>query len=576
MNTKKYLNLFLIGCIAVEIISIIILGSVPPVSRDALIHHLSVPELYLKHGGIYQIPAYEYSYYPMNLDLIYMIPLYLGNDIVPKYIHFVFALMTALLIFRYLKKHLNITYGYIGAAFFLSLPVIIKLSITVYVDLGLIFFSTAALLSIFKWIENSFKIKYIVISAICCGLALGTKYNGLIVFFLLTLLVPLIYLRSDSVEKSGYLIKALGYSTLLFTMALIIFSPWMIKNYIWTGNPLYPMYNNLLNFKKSDQKIIETEKTSNVKFNKTDKKEISIQKKKKTGFGSFTVRKLVYKESLWEILLTPVRVFFQGKDNNPKYFDGKLNPLLFFLPIFAMAGLKFDSVNVKVEKKVMFAFTVLFILYVFVKVDMRIRYIAPVIAPLVILSVYGIRHIASFSFPLNSFSLKKGFGWFLLISAVLLCCLNISYGLNQFKLIQPWAYLTHKISRDQYIEKFRPEYSVMKYVNKNLPDSAKIMGVFLGKRSYYCDREIIFNYTSLKTMIKQSDNAIQVALKLKEKNITHFIIKHDFFNAWKNKGLSESESHRFGNLFKNQCKFIYFKNGYGLYMLVTKDDLDEP
>ena len=89
------------------VISIGILGSVPPVDRDSLTHHLYVPKLYLKHGGIYEIPAVEFSYFPMNLDMLYTAALYFGSDILPKYIHFAFALMTAWLLFRYLKYRLN-------------------------------------------------------------------------------------------------------------------------------------------------------------------------------------------------------------------------------------------------------------------------------------------------------------------------------------------------------------------------------------------------------------------------------------------------------------------------------------
>ena len=144
--------------LAVIVISILILAYVPPVSRDALIHHLALPKLYLKHGGIYEIPAAPFSYYPMNLDLLYMIPLYFGNDIIAKYIHFVFALLTAIFIFRYLRRRLDDVYALLGVVLFLSLPIIVKLSITVYVDLGLIFFSTAALFSLFKWMNNNFKL----------------------------------------------------------------------------------------------------------------------------------------------------------------------------------------------------------------------------------------------------------------------------------------------------------------------------------------------------------------------------------------------------------------------------------
>lgn len=130
----------LIGLFILLIASIVILSWVPPVSRDALTHHLAVPKLYLQHGGIYEIPSIAFSYYPMNLDLLYIIPLYFGNDIVPKLIHFVFALLTAGLIYYYLAKRLGTIWALLGAIFFLSLPIIVKLSITVYVDLGLVFF----------------------------------------------------------------------------------------------------------------------------------------------------------------------------------------------------------------------------------------------------------------------------------------------------------------------------------------------------------------------------------------------------------------------------------------------------
>ena len=199
-QTTPWIKAVLVVLLALNIISIVILAGVPPVSRDALTHHLAVPKLYLKHGSIYEISDVEFSYYPMNLDLLYMIPLYFGNDIIPKYIHFAFALLTSFLIFGYLQKRLDVLYALLGAVFFLSLPIILKLSITVYVDLGLVFFSTAALIYLFKWINNDYKIKYLLISAVCGGLALGTKYNGLIVLFILTLFFPFVFV-SNSKKK---------------------------------------------------------------------------------------------------------------------------------------------------------------------------------------------------------------------------------------------------------------------------------------------------------------------------------------------------------------------------------------
>ncbi|MCX5882937.1 MAG: glycosyltransferase family 39 protein, partial [Deltaproteobacteria bacterium] len=229
-------HLICVALILSIVISIGILGSVPPVDRDSLTHHLYVPKLYLKHGGIYEIPAVEFSYYPMNLELLYTAALYFCNDIFPKYIHFAFALLTAWLIFRYLKHRLNTLFALYGVLLFLFIPIIVKLSVTAYVDLGLIFFSMFSIIYLQKWIENDFQLKYLVISAIGCGMGLGTKYNGLITLFLLTLFVPFSYARLSSGGKNRFL-RSLGYCAVYLSVSLIVFSPWMIRNIVWKQNP---------------------------------------------------------------------------------------------------------------------------------------------------------------------------------------------------------------------------------------------------------------------------------------------------------------------------------------------------
>ena len=176
MRKKVFLNSALILFVGAIFCSVLLLSMVPPVSRDALVHHLNVPKLYLESGKIYEIPSMPFSYFPMNLDFIYMIPLYFGNDIVPKLIHFGFALFTGILILLYLKRRLNITYALFGSAFFfVSIPIIIKLSITAYVDLGLIFFSTASLLLLMKWIETGFRLRFLLFSAIFLRPGNGNK-----------------------------------------------------------------------------------------------------------------------------------------------------------------------------------------------------------------------------------------------------------------------------------------------------------------------------------------------------------------------------------------------------------------
>jgi len=536
---ESYVKIALILLIAALIGSIIILSWVPPVSRDALTHHLAVPKLYLQHGAIYEIPSIVFSYYPMNLDLLYIIPLYFGNDIVPKFIHFVFALLTAGLIYGYLAKKLGTIWALFGAIFFLSLPVIVKLSITVYVDLGLIFFSTASIMSLLKWIESRFQIKFLLLSAVCCGLALGTKYNGLIVLFILTVFIPLVFVSKSKgffkvkeTENKGSSIKvqykAIGFGAVFFIIALLVFSPWLIRNYVWKKNPVYPLYNNLFN----PQKTVSGD-TLGVNTAQISSDELEMRSKRSsTRWSSFAIRKVIYSESWWEIALIPVRIFFQGRDDNPKYFDGKLSPFLFLLPFFAFFQLKNDPPALRTEKKILVFFTILYLLYAFFQTDMRIRYIAPIIPPLVILSVFGLYQLKNAVILARSGLPKRLLVGSLFVIALLMLGLNAVYIKKQFDIVIPFSYLSGRMDRNAYIAKYRPEYKVIQFANENLSPNTKILALFLGNRRYYSDREMIFGNSVFRKMIKSSDVAAEVSTELKKMGFTHLLIRYDLFNRW--------------------------------------------
>ena len=549
ISIKLYINVFLIVLLFILVISIIILSWVPPVSRDALTHHLAVPKLYLKHGGIYEIPDRVFSYYPMNLDLLYIIPLYFGNDIIPKLIHFSFALLTAWLIYGYLKKRTDASYALTGALFFLSIPIIVKLSITVYVDLGLIFFSTASLLLLLRWAENQHKLKYLIASAVTCGLALGTKYNGLISLLLLTSLVPLIYIRYTHQKTKGQM-KALAFGALFLLIALTIFSPWMIRNYKWQKNPVYPLYNSW--FKSIDSKVVSSGSTHDIK-------------KPKTEFGHFAVRKVIYGEKWWETLLLPIRIFFQGQDDNPKYFDGKLNPFLLFLPIFAFIKGKKRSSFVNYDRKIFAFFSIFFLLFAFFQTDMRIRWVSPILPPLVMLSMLGLYELNGFILSRSDKRiLKKILSGCVYASIIAFFTINFIYIFKQFHYVDPFPYINGKISRGEYIEKFRPEYRVIQYANENLLENAKILALFIGHRGYYIDREVFFGQGWFQNQIKHADSPDAILSTLEKNGTSHMLMRNDLFSNWINRAFNHNEKKIFLSFLSDHSTLLHSHAGYSL------------
>ncbi len=550
LNSKNGFRL-LVLTLTMLVAVIVVMSMVPPVSKDALVHHLAVPKLYLNNGGIYEIPFMDFSYYPMNLDLLYMIPLYFGNDIVPKLIHFLFALLTAWLIFSYLKKREGLVYGLAGALFFLSIPVIVKLSINVYVDLGVIFFSFASLLLMMKWLQEGFRYKYLIYSGIMCGLALGTKYNSLITFVLLSLFIPFLYSRFTENKKTIFFRSILACVIFILT-ALAVFSPWMIRNCYWKGNPVYPLYNKVFNPPVS---------VATVNADKNGEKKVRQNR------GLFTYRHLVYGESGLEISMLPLRIFFHGRDGDPQYFDGKLNPFLLIFSLLAFIPVKNVPVSFRREKLIMLCFSILFILIALFTAVFRIRYIAPIIPPLTVLSILGIKNLYGI---LNGILLRfnKVAGSMIVASLFVIClALNASYIIKLFGKVDPLPYISGKTTRDEYISVYIPEYPALKYINENLPSNSKIFFIYLGKRGYYCDREYIFNLGLLHRTILKANDSQELLAGFRDKSVTHLLVNFPVFKKWIRENCSIEKQELISIFFRDFTVLNYYKNGIGLYTI---------
>lgn len=561
--SERVLTWGLILLLLALFIATILLASVPPVDRDALTHHLFVPKLWLKHGGIYEIPEIHFSYYPMNLDLLYMIPLYFGNDIIPKYIHYCFALLTGLLLYRHLKKRLGMGYGLLGALFFLSVPIIVKLSITVYVDLGVVFFTTASLLLLFHWAEKNFLPPYLILAGLCCGLAAGTKYNGLIGVVVLTLLVPMLYQQSATRERQSNG-KALLWGVVFAVATLASFSPWLIRNHAWTGNPIYPLHNSL--FQKWRAPAINQHTPTQVDLADT------LRQATRQGSSAFISRKILYNEPWWQTLLLPLRFFYEGQDDNPRFFDGKLTPFLLLLPALAFL---FRSTNARQrrEQKFLLSFALLYFFFTFFQEAMRIRYIVPIVPPLVILSMYGLQEtLQRISAWIANPRLRK-----MVRLAVAACILGSILGYNgqylasQFAVVNPMPYLRGQISRDAYITTFRPEYPAIQHTNAVVPQNAKVLCIFLGNRGYYMDFQPVFeqpfgNGIFMQFLSKKQKNK-NIVQMLNKENITHVLIRDDLTYSWVQQ-LKETERQFFSPLFNSATQPIFSKFGYTLFAII--------
>jgi hypothetical protein len=344
----------------------------------------------------------------------------------------------------------------------------------------------------------------------------------------------------------------LGCAALFFLVAMTVFYPWMIRNHYWKGNPIYPQYKEWFEARKAVSSQVVVSKIP----------------KKKMNRGIFTYRSMIYKEKWWEIALLPVRIFFQGEDGNPQYFDGKLSPFLFFLPIFAFYRIREGPEQVRREKKILFVLALLFLLFAVFTRDMRLRYVSPIIPALVILSIFGLINIKKMVLKCNvKFAREIGF-LVVCFLVVFWMTTNASYILNQFLEVQPFPYIKGDVSRDEYITRHRGEYPTLQYINGHLPTNALVLFVFVGKRGYYCDRQyVVSGEFRLSRIIRKAKTREEILTGLKHRGFTHLLINNPIFIKWVEENFEKEKKKMLEDLFIKHIKTLHHENGFSVSII---------
>jgi hypothetical protein len=334
----------------------------------------------------------------------------------------------------------------------------------------------------------------------------------------------------------------------------------MIRNFRWTGNPIHPLYQKA--FTAFHPANTEPELVAG----------LAAEQNMETAngpIGHFAIRKNAFNETFLELITTPVRIFFQGQDHNPKYFDGRLNPYLFLLPFLAFIGFKRLSKRQKRENLALLSFSVLFLLYTFFQTDMRIRYIAPIIAPLVMLSVIGLYQTDTWMRHKWSGARRRvGFG-LLAVTVTGLLALNAHYLVTQFRYVDPISYLTGKIGRDDYIKKYRGEYPAIQFVNRQLSPTTRLLALYLGNRIYYSNREIVCDDVFFKKAIAAASSADALADILQSHDFSHLFIRSDLYKYFMFDVLSKEKRRVLKDFFKTRTNRLFSEGVFYVYEITN-------
>ncbi len=230
--------LFLRIGIAVMLAICLLHAMTPETRHDPYDYHLTIPTLYLASGKIVEIPWHVFTYMPKNNEILYGMALGVGNDSLSKAIHFMFGGLCILSIASFIKRIAGHEASMLAGLLIVTLPLFGFLSTSSYIDLGRAFWELSALYMLSQvWDESDLRTRRfsLVLSGWMAGMALGSKYVAFLVFFIPYLLLAFLTfwkrLRPTGLRLPAFWIASIG----------IPVAPWLVYNFLWTGNPLYPL-----------------------------------------------------------------------------------------------------------------------------------------------------------------------------------------------------------------------------------------------------------------------------------------------------------------------------------------------
>jgi hypothetical protein len=229
---------------------------------DALAYHLAFPRIYLQAGGMVEIPFMHQSYFPPLLDMLYLLGLWLSGESCAKVFHWWMAVLMVAGTGAFVRRLGGQSLW--SALLLMGTPVIMWQSFSAYIDLSSALYiglGVFVLYDAMKDTADSFSDKqnarrslppllqvspadggnqiaggrtnWLWLAAGMMGFALATKYTALLSWGLWGVMALLWCWR----KRWWAGMRLIGIAALL---ALAIGSPWYLRNWYWTGNPVYP------------------------------------------------------------------------------------------------------------------------------------------------------------------------------------------------------------------------------------------------------------------------------------------------------------------------------------------------
>lgn len=221
---------------------------------DILEYHLQVPKEWFQAERIIHLPHNVYANFPLNMEMLYLLGMYLKADpissvYIAQMIHLTFAVFAAWAVWLFTRP-LGIRAAVFASLSFATCGWIVYLAVLAYNEMGIIFTGVVSLGIILRlWIwgkEYDAEDKEIlkegfgpiaVIMGIILGNCSGFKYTAF-PMVVVPLLILFVFVLFVYLKRAFLPLKLFG---LTFLVSIVLISPYLVRNMLWTGNPIFPL-----------------------------------------------------------------------------------------------------------------------------------------------------------------------------------------------------------------------------------------------------------------------------------------------------------------------------------------------
>lgn len=493
-TTKEWLLIALAG---VPIILALIASLAPPIAKDTLLYHFSVPRAFIAQGGNALIEGNIASYLALGTEMHALWAMLLGDllsirsgEAAAGATTFLFFPLLLCAVFGWARQvGVSRLWSLIAVVMIATVPTVFHVASSGYVDLSLALYVALAVYCLTQW-WRSFAAAPLILSGIFLGAALTVKLTAVIIAAAFALII---LLRARSHPNPGkFIVNGLG----VLVLAGAIASPWYLRTWSATGSPVFPFYMSIV---KGSAPGWDIERSN-------------LFQLMTAHYGGASDDPVNY-------LTAPLRLSLAAQPEDVVLYDGVLGAtFLIGLPLLIWAAWKRSISN-----EVLIAAGVAGMIYIFwLFSSPQLRYLLPAI-PLVAVAIVAAAGSADLGIRVRS-------AWkYSIVTASILACLT---AVAWFCQKAPVRVVLGGESRDAYLTRnldYIPYYQVL---NGSTPEDAKVWLINMRRDTYYLDRPVFADYIfedwTLKKLLWESQNTSELRAKAAAMDIKYVLTRYDF------------------------------------------------